>query len=172
MRRAEGEQQPVERVLAVGAAHAHFHGDADDAGDARRDDERQRVAPAERQLQPLRGEIGGQRRPRPGQLQGEVGAEREQRAVRQVDLLHQPDDQHEAERDEREQQAEHQAVDDVRQQIEHGLVPGEEAAGPATARPGRCVSLSGIDRRHLLVGHELALAGRDVVLHRTSARSS
>jgi hypothetical protein len=35
--------------------------------------------------------------------------------VRQVDLLHQPDDQHEAERDQREQQAEREAVEDMRQ---------------------------------------------------------
>ena len=134
-RGAEGEQQPVERVLAVGAPHAHLDGDADDADEAGRNDQRQRVAPPERQLQPLRGEIGRQRRVRAGQLQRDVGAEREQRAVRQVDLLHQPDDQHEAERDQREQQAERQAVDDVREKVEHGLLPGE--GRPGRTGPGR-----------------------------------
>jgi hypothetical protein len=55
------------------------------------------------------------RRARPEELQRDVGAEREQRAVREVDLLHQPDDQREAERDQGEQQPEHQAVDEMRE---------------------------------------------------------
>ena len=38
--------------------------------------------------------------------------------MRQVDLLHQPDDQHEAERDQREQQAEREAVEEMRKKVE------------------------------------------------------
>ena len=88
------------------------------ADEQRRDDQRRRIAPAERQREPGRGQLGRQRRLRADQLHGEIGAERKQRAVREVDLLHQPDDQHEAERDQREQQAERQAVEEMRQKIE------------------------------------------------------
>ena len=51
-RRAEGEQQAVERILAVGTAHAEFDGDADDAHRRRREDQRRGIAPAERQREP------------------------------------------------------------------------------------------------------------------------
>ena len=62
--------------------------------------------------------LGRKRRARAGELHGQIGAEREQRAVRQIDLLHQPDDQHEAKRDQRKQQTERQAVEDMRKKIE------------------------------------------------------
>jgi hypothetical protein len=114
-RRAEGEQQAVQRVLAVGAPHADLDQDPDEPGEARRDDERQRVAPAHRQREPLRGELRRERRLGPEELQRDVGAEREERPVREVDLLHQPHDQHEAERDQREQQPERQPVDEMRE---------------------------------------------------------
>ena len=45
---------------------------------------------------------------------GEVGAQGEERAMGEVDLLHQPQDQHEAERDQREQKAERQPVNEMR----------------------------------------------------------
>ncbi len=50
--------------------------------------------------------------------------------MREIDLLHQPDDQHEAERDEREQEPERQAVDEMRQQIEQHDEPAKKCAGP------------------------------------------
>ena len=79
--------------------------------------------------------IGRKRRARSHQLHGEVGAEREQRAVRQIDLLHQPDDQHEAERDQREQQAEREAVEQMRKKIEQAAVSYSycETAGRSAA---------------------------------------
>jgi hypothetical protein len=120
---AEGEQQAIERVLAVGAPHAQLDRDADHAHHQRRDQQRRGVTPSKRHCGPGFGETGRQRRPRAEQLHRHIGAEREQRPVRQVDLLHQADDQHEAERDQREQQAEGQPVDQMRQKIEHAAVP-------------------------------------------------
>jgi hypothetical protein len=113
-RRAKGEQQTVHRVLAVGPPHAELDGDADEADRRRRQDQRRGIAPAERQRDPGVREIGRERRPRPHQLHGEVRAEREQRTMREVDLLHETYDQHEAQRDQREQQAEREAVEDMR----------------------------------------------------------
>ena len=133
----------------------------------RRDDQRRRIAPAERQREPGLGQLGRQRRTRPDQLHGEIGAEREQRTVREIDLLHQSDDQHEAERDQGEQQPERQAVDEMRKKIEQVSSrirvreTGRSAARRTRAREAhrRVPHRSGIDGRHLLVGHELALAG-------------
>jgi hypothetical protein len=39
----------------------------------------------------------------------------------EIDLLHQPDDEHEAECDQREQQAERQAVQEMRKKVEQGF---------------------------------------------------
>ena len=50
-RGAEREQQAVERVLAVGAAHAELEQHAEDADEHRREQQRDRVARAERQRQ-------------------------------------------------------------------------------------------------------------------------
>ena len=50
--------------------------------------------------------------------QREIHAQREQRAVRQVDGFHHAHDQHEAQRDQREQQAQRNAVDEVGKETE------------------------------------------------------
>ena len=50
----------------------------------------------------------------------EVGAECEQRAVGEVDELHHSDDEHEAKRDEREQKAEAQTVQEMGNDVRHG----------------------------------------------------
>jgi hypothetical protein len=117
-RGAKGEQQAVQGILAVGSPHAELDDDADEPDRERRNEQRRRVTPSEREREPRLRQRLRERRPRSGQLHGEIGAERKQRAMRQVDLLHQPDDQHEAERNEREQQAERQAVDDMRKKVE------------------------------------------------------
>ena len=105
-RGAEREQQAVERIAAVGAAQRELEQHAEHADDHRRQQQRNRIAPAERQ----RAVAGEQRSPRSPLgatiTQRDVHAEREERPVREVDRLHQAHDQHEAERDQREQQPE------------------------------------------------------------------
>ena len=92
---------------------------------------------AERHREPNLRDVRRERRPRSHQLHGEVGTEREQRTMRQVDLLHQTNDQHEAERDQRKQQAEREAVEDMRKEIEQAAISCCycETAG---ARRARC----------------------------------
>ena len=82
----------------------------------------------------------------------------------QVDLLHQPDDQHEAERDQCKQQPDDEAVHNVRQNVEHRFPLERRKRSPDGGDREDGLG-SGVDRWHLLVGDKLALCRCDVVFY-------
>ena len=119
-RRAEGEQQSVLRLLAVGPAHAELETHADDRDKHRRHEEGQSIARRQGERPvclPERAEPG---KVRVDDHQREVGTEREQRPVSEVDHLHHAHDEHEAQRDQREQETEAQPVQEVGENVRHG----------------------------------------------------
>ena len=72
----------------------------------------------------------------PGEGGGKIGAEHVERAVRQIDQIHDAEDQRQAGREQKQQHAELHAVKALLDEIEHGIV---EAPGVI---PGRCARTS------------------------------
>ena len=108
----EGAEHVVEMVAAVEPPHGyHLDGHARD----QRGRQGQHDADEER---------AGQRR----EGGGEVGAQHVERAVRQVDEVHDAEDQRQAGREQEQQQAELQSVEELLDQQQHGAIiflPGE-----------------------------------------------
>ena len=100
---AEGEQQAVERIAPVHAADQQaLDGKTDERREERRDEQRAPEA-----------EIGPQR-------VGEIAADDQEPAVREVDDARQVEDERQADRHERVERADDQAVGDVEEgELEH-----------------------------------------------------
>src|SRR6266540_4128251 len=114
-RRAEGEEQAVFRFLTVGAAHRSLQTHSHHADHERRQNQSQRVSKGQRDGHELGSETAEPSRI--DDLHRDVCAQREERTVREIDDLHDSHDEHEAERDDSEEDAERDSVDQVRKQI-------------------------------------------------------
>ncbi len=139
--RTEREKETIFGFLAVRSPNQTLEPHSKGADDDRREHEGHAIT--QRQRKPA---VSGSHRAETDwihDLHRDVSAQCEQRTVRQVDHLHDAHDQHETERKKAEQDAEGDAVDDVRKQM-HG--PGA---------PLRLVNRSRLERLQLALGFGL-----------------